>query len=55
MLMRRLILMRETGPKSQAWHQARKQMIWRLHHELEQAAQGTSHENDQDPTIAGPG
>jgi hypothetical protein len=33
---RQLILMRETGPKSRAWHAARVRMIWRLHDELEQ-------------------
>jgi|GEM_PF-1939674 len=27
---RQLVLMRETGPKSAAWHRARVQMIWRL-------------------------
>jgi hypothetical protein len=31
---RQLILMRETGPKSRAWHAARVRMIWRLHDEL---------------------
>ncbi|NOK60191.1 MAG: hypothetical protein GFH27_549281n416 [Chloroflexi bacterium AL-W] len=34
--LRQLILMRETGPKSAAWHQARTSLIWRLHHEIEQ-------------------
>ena len=34
--LRQLILMRETGPKSAAWHQARTSMIWRLHREIEQ-------------------
>ena len=33
--LRQLILMRETGPKSAAWHQARTSMIWRLHREIE--------------------
>jgi hypothetical protein len=27
---RQLVLMKETGPKSAAWHRARVQMIWRL-------------------------
>jgi hypothetical protein len=31
---RQLILMRETGPKSRAWHAARVRLIWRLHDEL---------------------
>ena len=35
-LTNQLILMRETGPKSRAWHAARVRMIWRLHDELEQ-------------------
>ncbi|HWQ15027.1 MAG TPA: hypothetical protein VNL77_19675 [Roseiflexaceae bacterium] len=34
---RQLILMRETGPKSRAWHAARVRLIWRLHEELRQA------------------
>ncbi len=35
---RRLVLMKETGPKSAAWHRARVQMIWRLHRKLEQSS-----------------
>ena len=31
-----LILLRETGPKSAAWHAARARLIWRLHDELKQ-------------------
>ena len=44
--LRKLILMRETGPKSAAWHRARTQMIWRLHHalETENAEQTTENE-----------
>ena len=34
---RKLVLMRETGPKSAAWHRARVQTIWRLQR---QAADG---------------
>jgi len=34
---RQLILMRETGPKSRAWHAARLQLIWQLHDELRRA------------------
>lgn len=26
-----VVLLRETGPKSAAWHRARVQTIWRLH------------------------
>lgn len=35
--LRRVILLRETGPKSAAWHRARMQTIWRLHHLIDQA------------------
>ena len=31
---RKLILMKETGPKSAAWHRARVQTIWRLQRKL---------------------
>jgi uncharacterized coiled-coil DUF342 family protein len=34
---RKLVLMKETGPKSAAWHRARVQTIWRLHRQLEAA------------------
>jgi hypothetical protein len=29
--LRRVVLLRETGPKSAAWHRARAHTIWRLH------------------------
>jgi len=32
--LRQLILLRETGPKSAAWHTARMNLIWRLHDEI---------------------
>jgi hypothetical protein len=32
------VLLRETGPKSAAWHRARVRTIWRLHRLLEQPA-----------------
>ena len=35
---RQLVLMKETGPKSAAWHRARVQMIWRLHRQLDRHA-----------------
>ncbi|HEY0606402.1 MAG TPA: hypothetical protein VGD58_25990 [Herpetosiphonaceae bacterium] len=38
---RQLVLMKETGPKSAAWHRARVQMIWRLHRRLERRAAGS--------------
>jgi hypothetical protein len=41
--LRRVVLLRETGPKSAAWHRARAQTIWRLHGLLErQAAEDAS-------------
>ena len=42
--LRQLVLMKETGPKSAAWHRARVQMIWRLHRKLarSQDARGQS-------------
>jgi hypothetical protein len=36
--LRRVVLLRETGPKSAAWHRARVRTIWRLHRLLEQPA-----------------
>lgn len=51
--LRRVVLLRETGPKSAAWHRARVQTIWRLHslldHEQSLMAQGAAklqHESD---------
>lgn len=38
---RQLVLMKETGPKSAAWHRARVQMIWRLHRRLERRTPGS--------------
>ena len=32
---RRLVLMKETGPKSAAWHRARVRTIWRLQRQAE--------------------
>lgn len=29
--LRRVVLLRETGPKNAAWHRARVETIWRLH------------------------
>jgi hypothetical protein len=34
--LQQLILLRETGPKNPAWHQARSRLIWRLHDEIKQ-------------------
>ena len=42
--LRQLILMRETGPKRAAWHAARARLIWRLHAEIQQAAQAAAKE-----------
>jgi len=33
---RKLVSMKETGPKSAAWHRERVRMIWRLHRQLDQ-------------------
>ncbi|NTU79887.1 MAG: hypothetical protein HGA45_10865 [Chloroflexales bacterium] len=34
--LRRVVLLRETGPKSAAWHRARVETIWRLHRLLDE-------------------
>ena len=47
--LRQLILMRETGPKSAAWHAARMRMIWRLHDELRQAGELEPRADNQEP------
>lgn len=44
---RQLILLRETGPKSAAWHAARARMIWRLHDELKQAEEPEADRSDE--------
>lgn len=40
--LRRVVLLKETGPKSAAWHRARVRTIWHLHAlmEREQSAAG---------------
>ena len=44
----RLILMRETGPKSAAWHRARVQTIWRLQQKLvAPSSPAASHDAEQ--------
>ncbi len=35
--LRRVVLLRETGPRSTAWQRARKTTIWWLHREMERA------------------
>lgn len=35
--LRRVVLLKETGPKSAAWHRARVRTIWRLHALLAEA------------------
>ncbi len=37
--LRRVVLLKETGPKSAAWHRARVSTIWRLHRLLETSAE----------------
>jgi hypothetical protein len=52
---RQLVLMKETGPKSAAWHRARVQTIWRLQRRVAaidsggQAEQGQQAEAQDDP------
>lgn len=46
-VVRQLILMRETGPKSAAWHRARVHTIWRLQRAIEQRQQCSAEQNDQ--------
>ena len=46
---RQLILMRETGPKSRAWHAARTRMIWRLHDELRRVEEAAGPGADERP------
>ena len=43
---RRLVLMRETGPKSAAWHRARVSAIWRLQRDLEKPTEETQRRKD---------
>ncbi len=45
--LRQLILMRETGPKSFAWHRARTNMIWRLHREMDEVAKQGDQQGEQ--------
>jgi hypothetical protein len=42
--LRRVVLLRETGPKSAAWHRARVATIWRLHRLLERADESAPEE-----------
>jgi len=45
--LRTVVLLRETGPKSAAWHRARAQTIWRLHRMLERQAAEATEESDE--------
>ena len=47
--LRQLILLRETGPKSVAWHAARVNLIWRLHDELARDGEDAETE-EREPT-----
>jgi uncharacterized coiled-coil DUF342 family protein len=53
----RVVLLRETGPKSAAWHRARVQTIWRLHTMLaeqrEQAEAPAPHHPDSSNPSSG--
>jgi hypothetical protein len=46
--LRRVVLLRETGPKSAAWHRARAQTIWRLHRMLERQPAETAADDQGD-------
>ena len=48
--LRQLILMRETGPKRSAWHQARARLIWRIHEQLAMEAEAEEGAGDDNPT-----
>lgn len=42
--LRRVVLLKETGPKSAAWHRARVRTIWRLHRLLDEARPQPAHD-----------
>jgi hypothetical protein len=44
--LRRVVLLRETGPKSAAWHRARAQTIWRLHRLIEEQQEAQAEESE---------
>jgi hypothetical protein len=48
--LRQLILMRETGPKRAAWHEARMRLIWRLHDELRRAVEVEGEQPETPPS-----
>ncbi len=48
---RRLVLMKETGPKSAAWHRARVRTIWRLQRALGLCVNSQTH-NLSDPPLS---
>ncbi len=45
---RKLVLMKETGPKSAAWHRARVQAIWRLHRQAEMLEAASAHRDQNE-------
>ena len=45
--LRRVVLLKETGPKSAAWHRARVRTIWHLHELLEQTSPAPSDAADR--------
>lgn len=48
----RVVLLRETGPKSAAWQRARVRTIWHLHHLLEQQTPPDTENVQQHETAA---
>lgn len=47
--LRRVVLLKETGPKSAAWHRARVKTIWRLHALLDQTDDPAPHDPPTEP------
>ncbi len=41
--LQRIVLLRETGPKSAAWHQARIKTMWRLQQQLADDSAASRH------------
>jgi hypothetical protein len=55
--LRRVVLLKETGPKSAAWHRARVRTIWRLHRLIAQAppVDGTTETSQESSQYRPPG
>jgi predicted cupin superfamily sugar epimerase len=44
--LQKVVLLRETGPKSAAWHRARIQTIWHIHALMDKLKNQTDSEDD---------